>query len=133
MKIIEVEIDHTATDVEGSVTHVTLNAQLEDKSWRQLEVTLPPAELLQQQQPPQKEAVRRFVHGAAMDTVPDLVAMQKKPSPVYMKQIMVPFEVETNEGVLTGQPGDYIAHDPQTGHWWPVSAEYVAIHYTGIP
>lgn len=53
VKILEVEIDHCATDTEGSVTHVTLNVQLEDKTWRQVEVTLPAAELLEQQKPPE--------------------------------------------------------------------------------
>jgi hypothetical protein len=56
--------------------------------------------------------------------------MRKKPSAVYMKRIEdAPFEVETNEGTLSAKPGDYVAHDPKSGHFWPVSAEYVGMHY----
>ena len=51
MKIITVEIDHVATDLDGSVTHVTLNAQLEDLSWHMVEVALPSAEALAAQGP----------------------------------------------------------------------------------
>lgn len=55
--------------------------------------------------------------------------MAKKRNPVYLQQQSDAFEVETNEGVLKGKPGDFLAHDPISGHVWPVSAEYVAQHY----
>ena len=56
----------------------------------------------------------------------------KRPNPVYMKKMDVLFEVETNEGPLTGQPGDYVAHDPISGHFWPVAASYVKQHYDQV-
>ena len=55
--------------------------------------------------------------------------MAKKRNPVYLARQEQAFQVETNEGVLTGKPGDYLAHDPISGHVWPVSADYVAQHY----
>lgn len=55
--------------------------------------------------------------------------MIKRPNPVYMLQQIEQFQVETNEGVLTGKPGDYVAHDPISGHVWPVSQDYVVQHY----
>lgn len=55
--------------------------------------------------------------------------MVKRPNPVYMRRIGEAFEVETNEGFLTAQAGDYIAHDPISGHFWPVAASYVRQHY----
>lgn len=54
----------------------------------------------------------------------------KKPNPVYLVQSPEEFSVTTNEGdILSGKPGDYIAHDPISGHVWPVAASYVAQHY----
>jgi hypothetical protein len=55
--------------------------------------------------------------------------MAKKRNPVYLLQKTEAFQVETKEGVLAGNPGDYVAFDPLTGHVWAVSAEYVAMHY----
>jgi hypothetical protein len=55
--------------------------------------------------------------------------MAKKRNPVYLRKQDAEFTVETNEGVLTGKPGDYLAHDPISGHVWPVAASYVAQHY----
>ncbi len=55
--------------------------------------------------------------------------MAKKRNPVYLEKQVEAFQVETNEGVLTGKPGDFLAHDPISGHVWPVSAEYVGQHY----
>lgn len=64
---------------------------------------------------------------------PSIVAtaqkMAKKRNPVYLEKQDAEFLVETNEGVLTGKPGDYLAHDPISGHVWPVAASYVAQHY----
>jgi hypothetical protein len=54
----------------------------------------------------------------------------KKPNPVY---ILGPqerdFSVQTNEGRLDGHAGDYVAHDPISGHVWPLAASYFAQHY----
>lgn len=55
--------------------------------------------------------------------------MHKKPSTVFMQRMDQPFAVQTNEGVLTAHAGDFVAHDPQSGHFWPVAADYVAMHY----
>jgi len=59
--------------------------------------------------------------------------MMKRPNPVYMIPVTEDTEVETNEGVLTAHPGGYIAHDPISGHVWPVAASYVAQHYDPAP
>lgn len=53
----------------------------------------------------------------------------KKPNPVYLLQSPEEFSVTTNEGVLNGKPGDYIAHDPISGNVWPVAESYVQQHY----
>jgi len=55
--------------------------------------------------------------------------MIKRPNPVFMIQQDEAFEVQTNEGVLTGKAGDFVAHDPISGHVWPVAASYVQQHY----
>ncbi len=55
--------------------------------------------------------------------------MAKKRNPVYLEKQTTEFQVETNEGLLTGKPGDYLAHDPISGHVWPVAASYVEVHY----
>lgn len=65
------------------------------------------------------------------DDGPNLIGQQmiKQPSPVTMLQISEPFTVATNEGTLSGKPGDYVAYDPKSGHVWPVASSYVAMHY----
>lgn len=55
--------------------------------------------------------------------------MAKKRNPVYLQKQIASFRVETNEGVLNGESGDYLAHDPISGHVWPVAASYVEQHY----
>ena len=57
------------------------------------------------------------------------VKMQKKRSPVYLMQVLEDFQVMTNEGLLGGKPGDFVAFDPLSKHVWPVSKEYVQMHY----
>lgn len=57
------------------------------------------------------------------------VAMKKKPNPVYMARQDEAFDVQTNEGMLSGKAGDFVAHDPISGHVWPVAASYVEQHY----
>lgn len=55
--------------------------------------------------------------------------MAKKRNPVYLEKQPEAFSVQTTEGVLTAKPGDFLAHDPISGHVWPVAADYVAVHY----
>lgn len=57
------------------------------------------------------------------------VPMKKKPNPVYLVKRYEPFTVQTNEGELSGNAGDFVAHDPISGHVWPVAASYVEQHY----
>ena len=59
--------------------------------------------------------------------------MLKKPNPVWMNKQKEPFLVETNEGPVTGKAGDFVAHDPMSGHVWPVAADYVEQHYEYLP
>lgn len=59
--------------------------------------------------------------------------MVKKLNPVYMEQVSEPGTVETNEGTLTFKEGDFIAHDPISGHVWPVTNSYVTQHYDNWP
>lgn len=56
---------------------------------------------------------------------------QKKPSNVYLLKQDRNYVVHTNEGPLEGLAGGYVAYDPKSGHVWPVSAEYVEMHYYG--
>lgn len=56
-------------------------------------------------------------------------AMKKKPNPVYLVKQENDFIVATNEGFLRGKAGDFVAHDPISGHVWPVAASYVEQHY----
>lgn len=58
--------------------------------------------------------------------------MVKKPNPVLMIEQDKPFLVYTNEGPLSGKPGDFVAYDPISGHMWPVSNEYVQMHYDPV-
>jgi len=55
--------------------------------------------------------------------------MIKKPNPVYMIRKSTPFQIQTDRGLMEGNPGDYIAYDPVSGQVWPVSPEYVEQHY----
>lgn len=74
---------------------------------------------------------REFIPGRGLsaDAVAEWTPMLKKPNPVYMRQVDEPFTVHTNEGPLTAKPGDFVAHDPISGHFWPVAASYVEQHY----
>lgn len=57
----------------------------------------------------------------------------KKPNPVFLVRVTEPFSVTTNEGdILSSQAGDYVAHDPISGHVWPVAASYVEQHYDEV-
>jgi hypothetical protein len=59
--------------------------------------------------------------------------MQRLPNPVFMERQDDNFVVATAEGDMTGAPGDYVAHDPLSGHVWPVKASYVELHYRPAP
>ena len=52
----------------------------------------------------------------------------KKVGTIHAMKMPNDFEVETNEGILKGKAGDYLATDG-TMHVWPVSAEYMAKYY----
>jgi hypothetical protein len=75
------------------------------------------------------EGTRVFTAEDADELVEHGEVMVKKPSPVHLLKQDDPFVVETNEGTLFGEPGGYVAHDPLSGHVWPVSADYVDLHY----
>lgn len=53
----------------------------------------------------------------------------KVPSTVYMFQLEDVAEVETNEGTLTANPGDWVCYDPKSGHIWPVADGYKSMYY----
>lgn len=55
--------------------------------------------------------------------------MAKKRNPVYLFPVIEEATVNTNEGPLAAHVGDWVAHDPISGHVWPVTASYVAVHY----
>lgn len=57
----------------------------------------------------------------------------KRPNPVYLQQLWEDFTVETDTGILGGKSGDFLAHDPISGHVWPVAANYVEQHYDFVP
>ncbi len=86
--------------------------------------------------PPSDHGTRRLRTFTPTDG-PELVAkgqrMLKLPNPVYLLKQSDMFEVETNEGKLNGNAGDFVAHDPISGHVWPVSASYVKQHYRPAP
>lgn len=63
------------------------------------------------------------------ETSQNVVTMIKLPHPVPMIRMTSDFAVETNEGWAIGKAGDFMAHDPISGHTWPVTAEYVECHY----
>lgn len=73
--------------------------------------------------------MRRFTKDDGADLKANGRTGIKRPNPVFLQQQEQEFEVETNEGVLHGNPGDFVAHDPISGHVWPVAASYVAQHY----
>lgn len=58
------------------------------------------------------------------DQIPnyDFLKAVKKPIPIRCIQIMEPFTVETKEGVLKGNPGDYLMVGVK-GEMYPCSKE----------
>ena len=63
-----------------------------------------------------------------IDLVKKLGNEYKKAGTIHAMKMPDEFEVETNEGILKGKAGDYLATDG-TMHVWPVSAEYMAKYY----
>ena len=57
-----------------------------------------------------------FTQGDAAYLIAKGQRMVKLPNPVYLLRQDEPFRVQTTEGEMTGNPGDYIAHDPISGH-----------------
>lgn len=56
----------------------------------------------------------------------------KKPNPVWLVQLDTDADVETDSGTLHAEAGSYLAHDPISGHVWPVTAECVEQHYDDV-
>ncbi|MES2137022.1 MAG: hypothetical protein V4502_08190 [Pseudomonadota bacterium] len=77
--------------------------------------------------------LRTFTQKDAPEIIDKGARMLKLPNPVYMLRQDDMFDVETNEGMLSGQAGDFVAHDPISGHVWPVAASYVEQHYRPAP
>jgi len=73
--------------------------------------------------------MKKFIKG----TIPDLDYKKaiKKPLPVRCIQINEPFEVETLEGVMKGQPGDWLMVGIH-GEMYPISNEIFGKTYTII-
>ena len=63
---------------------------------------------------------------------PDLEWGQyRKKTIVDMARIDEPFECESREGTLRGQPGDYLAQDGHGGYY-PVSVEFHRENYEAV-
>jgi hypothetical protein len=75
----------------------------------------------------------RFTQADAPKIIQHGQRMLKLPNPVYLQRVPEPFEVETTEGVMSAHAGDFVAHDPISGHVWPVQASYVEQHYRPAP
>jgi hypothetical protein len=57
----------------------------------------------------------------------------KQPIPVVAVQVLEPFMVRTLEGMMTGQPGDWLVIGEGEGERWPVKASIFARTYTRAP
>ena len=57
------------------------------------------------------------------------IPMQKRQHCVWMVPQTKAFSIETREGKYQAQAGDWVAYDSVTGDIWPVSNEYVKLHY----
>ncbi|HTJ62110.1 MAG TPA: hypothetical protein VL333_13045 [Candidatus Saccharimonadales bacterium] len=53
----------------------------------------------------------------------------KRANPVFLVELKDDAVVETVDGTLNGEAGGFIAHDPISGHVWPVKRSYVEQHY----
>jgi hypothetical protein len=72
---------------------------------------------------------RQFKQG---DASPEGGAQFRKKSIVRMWRIDEPFECQSREGVLKGQPGDYVAQDGHGG-FYPISADFHRANYEEVP
>jgi hypothetical protein len=60
--------------------------------------------------------------------------MVRNPDPVLVVRVFTEdFLVETSAGIMAGKEGDYLAYDPQSGHVWPITPEYLEMHYKEAP
>jgi hypothetical protein len=57
---------------------------------------------------------------------------RKKPSTVYLLEMEYPFTVETREGKMRGEAGDFAAYDPITGDGWIIRRAYFEQHYEPV-
>lgn len=83
----------------------------------------------------QKDAARRtsVEMGAEVmvDGVPIHFACYEKVVPTYAHQIWRPFSVETEEGVMVGKVGDWLAVGP-AGEMYPIDADVFGRSYRAI-
>lgn len=56
----------------------------------------------------------------------------RKTATVHAKQMEVPFEVETREGVVRGEPGDYLCGPGAEGEFWPVGKDIFESTYEAL-
>lgn len=76
------------------------------------------------------EQIVKFTQADADMLMSEGKKMAKKRNPVYLYgPLNYTSSVETNEVILNAKIGDYVAHDPISGHVWPIAADYVEMHY----
>lgn len=63
--------------------------------------------------------------------MPDNFKWYKKKTVVRLVKMDDPFVCESREGVLQGQPGDFLAEDGHGG-FYPISAEFHANNYEEV-
>lgn len=78
------------------------------------------------------DGARVFTAADAPEIVENGVAAVKRPNPVHLLQQSEPFAVETDSGTMVGEPGGFVAHDPVSGHVWPISLDYANAHYDPV-
>lgn len=54
----------------------------------------------------------------------------RKEAVTWVLQIREAFQVQTNEGLMTAHPMDFVAYDEKSGHVWPVASSYVEQNYS---
>lgn len=67
--------------------------------------------------------------GLSIEAVTSWQPMVKNPSVVFVKRLEAEFTVLTDAGPLKAPAGSYVAHDPVTGQFWPLSELYLDLHY----
>lgn len=53
----------------------------------------------------------------------------KRPSPVWLVRAKAGTVVRTDTGELVMDADGFVAYDPVSGYVWPLSREYVDLHY----